>query len=680
MRAINFLDPNDKLSYLERLIGMGLVGFLGTGIVSLVIALLTKDLTVGIYTTFVIGALLIPNHRFAIDRAVLLRNFHRWWNWHTGIIAMLLVVFFGVLFQTLLYDAQGFPQGTLKGWGDIAYHMDMIGRIAHADPFAIDQPVASGAPLTYPFLINYFSGMLMNLGWSLTWAWYVPSIVFSLTFFYGVHALAKRLLKSQVWAIAAIVLVIFGSGLGTVYFFQDVGKSFQQDGWLGVSDVLTDPPYQYTHMDVQTGGKPEIQNVPRNIVWITPVVSFFSHQRSFVLGASIFIFILLGWLVYDREPPANSKWVFSRWIVLLAVLPLAHAHTSIAAAMFFGVLFLEKVYKRETVIWWLKGGLLALLLAIIPLSYIFQHKITGDDTVGSQFKLWLGWMTCQHAESWIACTPNIPDTDASVWWFWTKNFGIIFWGWIAALGVLASVKSTRKNLLVLLAVPSVLLFVVPNIMLFQPWEFDNNKVLFYWWLLAILVMLGVMQMIPKRKFRIAALGIVVALGSIAGFVDTSTRVRQTVAAMQDKPILDHAGYYGATEIEAADWIKRNSEPNDGFLTGDSPGMFVPMLSGRSVYLGYTGWLWTQGQAQLIEDRKATIKRFFSTGNPQELCSQGVRWVMSDVSLTETYVESRGFNYDLAGKLEHTQETPYGEREFVRLNCELAFTESALTNP
>ncbi|KKU02723.1 MAG: hypothetical protein A3G04_01695 [Candidatus Taylorbacteria bacterium RIFCSPLOWO2_12_FULL_44_9] len=667
---VNFLDPSSKLSKSERFIGALVMGFLVQGFEILILALATRSLPASSYISLLINLFFVFKYRSEIKEYwESIRNYfvsRAFLSWNFFAIAILFILFLGVIFQVLIIDERGYPLATLIGWGDIAYHLDMIAHLAWSDPFVLDQPIANGAPLTYSFLINFLSAILLRLGLNLFFSWYIPTLIFSIALFFGLYGLGKRFFSSRTWATVLLVLVLFGGGLGFFYFYQDLKSAYDIDGWQGVKMVLGDPPHQYTHMDMRTGGKPASADSPLNIVWITPVISFFSHQRSFVLGASLLIFLLLGWAVYEESEFSHERRYFVRWIPLLGLLPFIHAHTFIAAGIIFVALGARKILFGENFKWWVIGASFAALLALPQLLLIFQPKLVGFESSAGMFKPWWGWMTCQHSISWLSCDPDTKGTDTSAIWFWTKNFGIIFWAWLLTMPFFIFIKSSKFIRALIPA--SLFLFIIPNLILFQPWEFDNNKVIFYWWLLALIIIITVLIKIPWRFPRFLALAVLLVLGTLAGFVDVSSRVRQTVNAFLNEQVADHAGYYGESEIVAASWIKANTEPNDAFLSSDGASNFIPMLTGRPIFLGFPGWLWTQGNSQAISQRQAIARQFFQTANPSILCSMGVRWLMWEMPLHNTYPDSINANLNQLGKTSFTQNTPYGQRSFIQLFC------------
>ena len=118
----------------------------------------------------------------------------------------------------------------------------------------------------------------------------------------------------------------------------------------------------------------------------------------------------------------------------------------------------------------------------------------------------------------------------------------------------------KYNIKFLLA--SLFLFVVPNLILFQPWSFDNNKVLFYWWLLAIIFVVAPILKIVWEKLLFGKVFVIILIifSILAGGVDTFARLNGP----------KNIGYYGYSDgstenREIGEWIRNNTNPNDLFL-------------------------------------------------------------------------------------------------------------------
>ena len=131
---------------------------------------------------------------------------------------------------------------------------------------------------------------------------------------------------------------------------------------------------------------------------------------------------------------------------------------------------------------------------------------------------------------------------------------------------------------------------------------------------------------------------------------------------------NHYGYYGAKEVEAAEWIRENTERNARFLTGDGPTQFIPMLTGRSIYLGYPGWLWSQGKRELTEFRRGRASSFLSSGNPTLICEDGVSYILWDRDLVRAYPNADRNKVYLVSNVVFSQHLGSEKREILKIKC------------
>ncbi len=666
-RLVIWLDHRRRLSGTEKIAIAAAGGSIVVGFAALAGAVITSNLLFGIYLAVGLSITICGPRLISASRSIDLKRLHI--APYQLVLFLFWLILMGVVGQVLITDQSGFPQGTLTGWGDVAYHMSMIGHLALGAPFQLDQPIAAGMPLTYPFFVNFFSAVLVRLGMPFLWAWYVPMVLFGTMLLILLFSFARRILESRWFAVMLVALVIFGGGIGWYVFTQDIYHAWTRQGWDGVQQTLDRPPHQYTHLDNRTGGKPKGADVPLNIVWITPAISFFSHQRSFAPGFTLALVILIGWILYGNGPPDDQR-TFARWLLLLGFLPLTHSHTALAMGVLFVVLTLQRMIQKQAVRMWFAGAGGAFIIALPQLLH-FASAMSGTDS--AMFTSWFGWMTCIHTASWLLCpSSNILGTLSGAVVFWEKNFGIVAVGWLfAGLWYFIFRRREKQSALRQLVLPSLALFIVPNLFKIQPWEFDNNKVLMYWWLLASLLSVALIRSIVRSWPRYAKIAFAVAvllISCTAGLVDISTRIRDTWSAWHDRPVADHAGYYGPYEVAAAQWIMEHTKPQDAFLTTDGPNNFVPMLTGRPLFLGYPGWLWTQGNGSIITERKAAANTFFATRNPKPLCSRGVRWVMWEPALLQTYPDASSTRPDQLGRVRFGQNIPNGQRFFVELPC------------
>lgn len=651
-----FLDPEKKLSRAETLFASVALGSASSAFLLLSLLLITRSWSAALpllWISLIASGVLVllrtvKGKGLSLPAGV---DFRFIFSGSSAVLLALLLLYYAILLGVFFIDELGFPSAILKGWGDVAYHLDMIGRLKTADPFVLEHPIVSGGRLTYPFMINLLSALYERIGFSKSVAWHLPVFLFGTGFFFLIFLLGNRIYRDAKFAAVLVLLVFFGGGIGFLWFFQDIGAAWQNGGADAVVSTLTDPPHEYTHLDNRTGGKSTNFDAPHNIVWIVPAVSFLSHQRSFVFGASVAVLLFLGFLLYRGSP---KLW---RWGILWGMIPFLHAHTFIAVSIIIAFWFF---YDIKNWVSWLKGGVLGGIIALPQILFLMPEGVGSEGS--SFFRPWLGWMTCPHGIKWYACDPGAEGVDSNPLWFWTKNFGFVFFAWIIGVCVFFLSKRNEETYSKIkpFLLPSLVLFLLPNVMLFQPWEFDNNKILYYWWIFAIIISLFLFQTFWSRTIVPFIFIVFVALSAYSGMIDVLARVSNFSE--------NHHGYYGTKEVKMSEWIRENTEPNDRFLSGDGATQFIPMLAGRPIYLGYPGWLWTQGKSDLTQFRGARARSFLLSGNPSQVCEDGIKYVLWDNDLLRTYPGANRSIISSAAEVVFSQNLGYEKREILEIKC------------
>ncbi len=650
---IRFLDPEKRFPVGLRWVISASSGLLVSGYAVLAMALAVHSLPAGIAITafvYVCGFAVFfwyqktkqgwKRPAFSVSGSTLV-SLH-------GIVVLACIAIILALEAVAVLPETLFVQSTLIGWGDIALHLGIIEHLATVEPFRVTHPYLAGHTLTYPFIGNFLSSIYRALGMSVLPAYHLPVFVFGASSVLLIYYWMRIMSGARRRAAFLVILVLFGAGLGWWWLGEDLSLAYERGGWSEARYTLQTPPHEYTHLDNRTGGKPAGFDAPHNIVWIVPAVSFLAHQRSFPLGITVGITLLLGMHAYLLRPH------FWRYGVLAGLLPLAHGHTFIAMAILFAGLLITHPQ------WWksfFSFGAVTLLVAAPALAYL-RSGVTDDSAV----RLWWGWMTCVHTPpDWFTCSaPAPPGSDTSAVWFWLKNFGGVFIAW----GVILLLSFKRKKMdeafpSIRLSLASILLFLLPNLFLFQAWEFDNNKILFWWWIVAIGLIGTYLAQISRMRIRYAAAALLALIALPAGAVDVYARLANYRT--------QHYTYVGEAEIEAATWIREHLAPDARLIAGTDANNFVPMLTGRAVALGFEGWLWTEGADYLPQRRAVEALR---TGDTAPACARGLRYVVADAGFYKSFPVEKA-TLEKSGSRIWSQETPYGIRELYELSCTTA---------
>ena len=223
-------------------------------------------------------------------------------------------------FNTFSYTPLGDLQVShVNLWGDWAVHFTIGSSFAYNQILPGASPLIIGYPLSYPFVNDWISGMLIRLGMPFISSFIIPSFILSIL---GVLALVlfyRSWFNNRQIALLATTIFLLNGGVGFIYYLQDVAKSPNP-----LTTVLV-PPRTYTNYR------------QKRLEWINVIDSMFTPQRSFVLGLPLSL-LALG-LIYtalkQTESQAESKWRHRAVKTIAAgliigLLPIIHSHSFLA--------------------------------------------------------------------------------------------------------------------------------------------------------------------------------------------------------------------------------------------------------------------------------------------------------------------------------------------------------------
>jgi uncharacterized membrane protein len=176
--------------------------------------------------------------------------------------------------------------------------------------------------------------------------------------------------------------------------------------------------------------------------------------------------------------------------------------------------------------------------------------------------------------------------------FWLKNLGAFLPLLLAAVLVRTALPEPSRRLLLGFQP----LFVISNLFIFQPWDWDNTKVLFWWYLASCFLVAALLVRLwdlgPRLLVR-PALAVLVLSMIGSGLIENVDQAR----GKQRNVLLT------TEEIEFARRVRESTDPHALFVTGFKHNHPVSVLAGRRVLMGYTGWLWSQGIDFTVRERE-----------------------------------------------------------------------------
>src|SRR2546428_12564304 len=134
-------------------------------------------------------------------------------------------------------------------------------------------------------------------------------------------------------------------------------------------------------------------------------------------------------------------------------------------------------------------------------------------------------------------------------------------------------------------------FVVPNLVVLQPWVWDNTKFFIFWALLGSVLVGALLAAMLKRGPLTAVLAVaVMVVLALSGALDLARASDFSVSANQ---------FTDAGGLKVADWVRNHTSPTALFAVADDHNSPIPTLAGRRELIGYSGGLWTDGLAGYV---------------------------------------------------------------------------------
>lgn len=538
------------------------------------------------------------------------------------VLALIISFHLYLISKTFIIDNENNIRTAYAGYGDIPFHLTQITKFAYGKLDNLSEPIYSGEKIKYPFAINLISGLILRFTGAFRFSVLLPAMFFAAGNVLLLFLIYKKLIKSKVFAILALVLFFFGSGFGAYSYIRKAVDQHQSIGTFA---------QELTVNNVSVNNQLSAKYPNQNIVYNAPIDLVFLHQRPFFMGLFGFLltFLLLYYLV------EKNLWKYAIFVGLVyGLLPLVHTHSFVAVSILLATIWIASlIYKKKEVA---KKVVVAAVIGIIIAFPQMYYLLGTKDTLGrtadfASFRV--GWMI----QSTIGSV-QFPDTSTNITAFslpYLKflilNLGLIFPFFLLIIAIIFFVKKSRNNetdgfssfWFLVLAAASIILFLVVELIKLQPWDFDNNKLLVYWQLcMAPLVMLLFSKIINKKKaLGVLALLVFLLVSLTSGFLDVLPRV---LVSENKMPVI-----FDMNARALAQYIQDNIPVDEMIFTGTSHLNPVASLTGRDVLVGYPGWLWTRGIN--YGAREDLIKKFYvSPSKNDKLISQfNIKYVLTD---------------------------------------------------
>ena len=511
---------------------------------------------------------------------------------------VLLFVFF--FRRAMIETPLGIFTGGSQNLGDLPFHLGAIFGFTDGNNFPPQNPSFAGARFSYPFISDLLTACFVRLGAVVSDAMFVQNVSWAFSLLVIFERFVFKLTGDRLAARIAPGLLLFSGGLGFLTFFTDFwaqGKSF--------TNFLSHLPTDYT--------------IGENFRWGNSMVVMFLTQRSILLGMPLTLLALgVLWKAFSTRQERTENSAFSiRNIptsmfiagLLAGLLPLIHVHS--LAVLFVTGVFLFVLQPQKWKLW----IAFAVGVAVIAVPELLW-TLAGSASETSKFIGWhWGW--------------NKAETESFLW-FWLVNTGIfipmvalgayLLWKTGARNQDPASAEQTFKKHkaprhrpkkestfftdtahLLLFYLPFAFLFVISNVAKLAPWEWDNIKVLVYWFVGSIPFAAFALSRLWRGQTaaKIAAVICFLVL-VLSGALD----VWRTVSGQVNYKVFDRDA------VVLAERIKQATPPGSLFLNAPTYNTAV-VLTGRRSLMRYIGHLSSHGID--YAERESDLKRIYQGG-------------------------------------------------------------------
>ncbi|MBR0026319.1 MAG: hypothetical protein IJP37_04075 [Clostridia bacterium] len=430
-------------------------------------------------------------------------------------------------------------------FGDLSLHVGIVTSLKEQTTFPPEYSIYPGTAVGYPFLCDSISATFYVLGASLRLSMLLPALAAYAVVLLGVWCFFEQWLKKPCLTVLATLLFFIGGGFGFAYAF----------------DLLKQDPGNL--LDVFRGFYRTPTNQPdRGLLWVNPIADMLVPQRATLFGWSILFpcLTLLQRTAFSEELADRTR---RKDLILLGCmagcLPLIHTHSFLALGMVSAAYLFRTLWRKE---WkrlpgWTMYAGTALILAL-PQLIFFTFRQAG------------GFLTFNF---------NWSNTRDSFLWFYIKNLGIIFL--MLPISFVMAKKEDRGKYS-----GALLIWFFAEIIQFQPNPYDNNKLLFVWFAFTCVLAAHGLHMLYRKLEGLPGRKLIAAMTLTALFLSGSMTLARE--AVSDYELI------GSAHVEAAEFIKENTEADDLFLTSNNHNNAVAVLTGRNILCGTDSFLYFHG--------------------------------------------------------------------------------------
>ena len=511
--------------------------------------------------------------------------------WLLLAVALPLAVLGGYLEYThsIRLDDMGNLHVGQSTYGDLSLHL-AVTMSAVGAKFPLHNSLMLDATMAYPYLSDTIASTMVLFGMELNNAMFLTGTLMMALVFAGYALLCMQLCRKRGAAVLAVLLLFVNGGLGFLYTIDASTDGYAVTTlWDNLRTVMTG--YYKT---------PTNQPDPYNLRWVNIICDMLVPQRG-ILGGWTMLMPALNLLLPPLCRKKRHGW---RSLVLLGLfaggLPLIHTHSYLALALFSAGACAYCVATEKNSRWkafkpWLVYGSIAAVLSLPQLfAFTFVQATGSDHFLRFQFN----WCNNRGGRGLVD----------NYFWFYIKNIGLPYL--LILFAVLkrapkgeALPEDIRQNRLI--ACGAFLIYLIAEFILFQPNEYDNNKLFYVWFLLCLPMAADYAMDVWERLRGVGGRRLIAAGFCVVCFLSAGlTIARECVSDY-------HA--YSDVDVQTAEYVKEHTPRQSVFLTGNQHLNPVSSLAGRTVVCSTDLYLYYHGFN--TAERRTEIAAFYE--NPQE---------------------------------------------------------------
>ena len=477
------------------------------------------------------------------------------------------------------------------GYGDMPFHLNIISSFVHGcntrrkSLFDIMTLFYSGERLAYPLMSDFYSAALMLTGDATQRiALLAPSCLVAFSFVHSLYCLVYNFSKSHYAAALSLLIFINIGGMGFTY-------------WPFGSGISID----FVHIWGQN----------HYGFWLHPIFHVLVPQR-----ASLFSMPLCYWTLYllCRGIQKKHTNLMALAGILTALTPLFQVHSYLSIAE-WAILFCIATFPfKDLKLWptyiklWCYFGLIAVPFGL-PQLYPFFNRVTGKEHHFVTFHLIYKLFT----------------KDASI-----KSFFIMWWEALGLYGIIALVfglVNLNKKQMKIYGI-SYIIWGITNVILYQPWEIDNLKIIYNVWVPFATAVVSIYYITLLKHKKTIPLAVIMIIITIMAALEFNIRTLKRKARL-----------FTEGDLELGLWVAENTNTDSIFVVPRWHANTIETIAGRQVYFGFGGWVFSHGLE--YRERKAENKIMLQNPNAKtNFIKNNITYVMARTSTDRDYFNNQ----------------------------------------